>query len=179
MAAFNDSKGREWSVEITIGTTMRLKSDGVQFHELAENKCEKYLALEHDDESLIMLLWGIVKPQADAKDITKDDFVNSVYGESLQAAWEVFKAAYINFTRNPAIRSFLVQTNERSKKLQALAAKTMTEKMESMERIGQAMIAERAQAMDEAKMRGIIDEQIAKTSTPPSPSDSSSALPVS
>ena len=156
MPKFTDSKGNAWDIEINIGTTMRLKADGVQFHELAENKYGKFLAMEQDDQALAEIVWALIKPQAEGK-VSRKEFDNALDGPALQGAWEAFSTAFINFTRSPEIRSSLNKVFERTRRLQEMAAQTIEEKFSRMEKIGQEKIAVLSAEMTDEKMAAMLE----------------------
>lgn len=134
MPLFKDNLGREWNVEINVGTTVRLKNAGINFYELSEKNFAKLIELHGDDIGFCTMLYAIVKPDADKLNVSDEAFYAGLGGDSLDAAWEAFKAAYINFIRRPEMRSGLVSLlNQMDRINEFTAAKTV----EASKRVGE------------------------------------------
>jgi hypothetical protein len=105
MGKFTDTKGRQWPIVITIGTTMRLEKAGIDFYSLAANRCEQLLELHHNHTKFARFLWPVVEPDAKREGITEEEFYEAIFGDPLAEAWEAFKEAYIGFFPSPENRS--------------------------------------------------------------------------
>ncbi len=189
---FKDGKGRDWDFRITVGTAIRLDEEGQNFHKLAEHNCAGYFNLQSDDRAFATLIWAIVRPQADKTVplVDKFEFLDAITdGEAFFRAWEVFAAAYTNFTRDPQMRSVLKEAMVRQSQLRGRAAETLKKKAEEFSKVQEQFIKDQAANMTPEVMRSILDRQVKKvqmeagldleahqspsTNTPPSlPSDS-------
>lgn len=145
MPLFKDNLGREWNVEINVGTTVRLKNAGINFYELSEKNFAKLIELHGDDIGFCTMLYVIVKPDADKLNVSDDAFYAGLGGDSLDAAWEAFKVAYINFIRRPEIRSGLKTVMEHVEKMEKFAAAKMAEASKRLEEIGMRKAKEMAE----------------------------------
>lgn len=167
MGKFKDTKDREWEVDITIGTTIRLKSEGADFHSLVENRCAKFLALAEDDIGLAGWLWAIVKPQATASGVSEEDFYEALSGETLHAAWEVFASATADFIRNPEIRCGLKEALAKSKKIGAKAADAIRERFNRLEELANKRLAAKTAEMSDERLTKMLDEGMASAQQKP------------
>lgn len=132
VAKFTDSRGKEWQLAITVNTAKRLKTDGFNFHELAENRFAKYIAILQDPVEFTHLLWLLCKPDAEKAGLTEDYF-GDFNGDELAAAQEAFASAYAAFFPNPQTRSALNLIRERMAKMDETAVQVMNDNADRVE----------------------------------------------
>jgi len=128
MSKFKDNAGRDWDVNITVGTVKRVKADTsydlitVIGGEVAIQR------LSTDPLLLAEVLFSIIRPQAEAKGITLEQFLESLGGESIEKATDAFMEALANFSP-PQRRDLLLKAvgklKEAEKVILAEANKTM------------------------------------------------------
>lgn len=163
MPSFKDNMGREWNVDINVGTTVRLKNAGVNFYELAEKNFAKLIELHGDDIAFCSMLYAIVKPDAEKINVNEESFYAGLGGKSLDDAWDAFKDAYINFTRRPEIRSGLTKVLESFARMQKFAAEKMAEASKKMEDIGMRKAKEMSEArLSDQALEQAIDQAMAQ-----------------
>lgn len=107
MRSFIDLVGRTWELNVTVGSARRVKdmvagadllalADGCQFGRFAT-----------DPEFLADVLYALLKPQADARQVSAADFGDALAGESLGAASTALMRAIADFFSAQAIRDGL------------------------------------------------------------------------
>lgn len=152
---FVDRKGTEWDADINVGVVRRLKSEGVNFYALEENKAEGLRELFADDLAIVGYLWKILKPQADALGVSEEEFESRLGGVSLADAVRAFKEGYANFTRSPAIHSMISETLELERRAERATAKA-TAKVVELARVN--FNTHESQISDEAISKLFADE---------------------
>jgi hypothetical protein len=162
---FKDSEGREWDVGLPWDVVRRLKDkEGINLLEFAEDKFAKFREVMSDPLAMLDLLWAIVKPQAEAKQMTRDQFEKAMGGDALYEAQLSFEGAYLFFTHNPKTRSALKRLLEKQKAMQEVT-------MERLVKVGEEMMQKHA---DLATAK-IMDDLITALSKQSAPSGASQA----
>ena len=111
MKQFNDNKGRAWSVEFTVSAVKRIRGlcdfdplDGEALQSLAANPV-----------LLVDVLFATIQPQAQAQDVSDEDFGGSMGGEAIATASEALVSEIVNFIQqtDPAKGKFIVRSMEK------------------------------------------------------------------
>lgn len=103
MTTFADTKGRTWSVEITIDTVRRLRKRlGLDL--LGERLTELLQRVLGDPCELCDVLFVVVEPEAQQQGITDEEFGRSMAGDALDAGARAFLDELVRFTPNPRDR---------------------------------------------------------------------------
>jgi len=117
MSQFQDSHGEQWPIRITIGTAIRVKNllgiDLLQPLEAPPKKGEELAegaSALADDEQLPLLtrihldpillcnlLYVVVKPDAEQRQISDEAFAERLSGEALHAAYEALMESWSDF----------------------------------------------------------------------------------
>lgn len=109
MAQFTDTLGRQWNVDLTIGTARRLKAAGVV--DLLSDESGKLIeSLIGDVGKLLDVIWTCVHDQAATLGVDQDAFWDAIDGDVIDQATEALLEALVNFTRpsrRPALRAVL------------------------------------------------------------------------
>lgn len=150
MARFTDRAGREWNVDINIGSVMRMKKEGVNLLELEENKGKLLTELYTDDILLVQWVWKVIQFDARKLGVSEEDFYAALGGLSLAEARRAFFEEYANFSRSPGTRSSLQKWLLMEKRAQ-----------EEMDRV-MATVMKRANEEVEHLVSTISDENILK-----------------
>ena len=130
MRTFKDRTGREWTVDLNITAVKRAKAlIGVDILDLMdETKGTDLLTRIQGNEVLMVdLVYVLIKPEADAKGITDEDFGGSMAGEAIDAAYMVLLAEICDFFRNPARRAVLRTALQKLSDLEGRAIKRAEE----------------------------------------------------
>jgi hypothetical protein len=106
MQIFRDNTGQEWSVEVTVATARRLRARGVDVFKVIEAD-GIFAKLSADPAEACLVLFEVVRPQAESLKVSEEDFLNRIGGESLHAATLALIGAIVDFFPNPAVRGAL------------------------------------------------------------------------
>ena len=135
MRKFRDRNGREWSIDLTIGTVARVrKESGKRFDLLNPSSVvdgEKLsTVLDEDLATVYEVLWHIVEPQAVAAGITAEQFGEAMAADCIIAAQAALFAEWLDFFRDvqrPDLATALdMLTTARARLAKAVAAKMAT-----------------------------------------------------
>jgi hypothetical protein len=85
MRTFRDSEGREWSVAVNIAAVRRVR-DLAQLDLLATADGRLLHELAVDPMKLADVLWAIVQPQAQQRDVSPEQFGQALAGETIDRA---------------------------------------------------------------------------------------------
>lgn len=106
MHTFKDTGGREWTVELTIGSARRVKSlagvDLLNPHVPAERKGASpkvagVVTLMSDLETLGDVLFAICKPQAEERDVSDEQFADLFNADTVEEATEALRSEMLSF----------------------------------------------------------------------------------
>lgn len=125
MGNFSDTKGRQWPIEINVGTVARLRSAGIEFYDLAKDKGAKLFELERDDVALARLLYVLC--QVEKAGVSEEDFFCALEGEQLEHAFELFLSSYANFSRDKATRYAIRMFQDKRAKLKEIGMRKAKE----------------------------------------------------
>ena len=106
MKTFQDNAGRQWTVTINVDAIRRVRSlIGVNLPDVLDDGC-KLLAQLHDDPVLLVdVLYCVCKPEADAKEITDEDFGRAMAGDAIGHATAALLAELSDFFPNARQRA--------------------------------------------------------------------------
>jgi hypothetical protein len=103
MRTFTDALGRSWSLEITVATLKRVRAvAGVDLIEAAGGTLLDRLVA--DPVLLGDVLYACVKPQADERKITDEDFGRSLAGDAIDHATTALLEEFVAFFPSPRRR---------------------------------------------------------------------------
>jgi len=170
---FKDTGGNRWPIELPIGTVLRVKAESDGRLNLLdpqhENLADRIAA--NDWETLYEVLWLIVRPQAEAKEITAEKFGEQIAAdcitEARQVLWRVWKDFFQKLQR-PDLATVL----EKLEKYNAKALELVKEKIAGAK-------LDQIDARVEAKMRSSLNNAFGNLEASlepilgPSPSDKS------
>lgn len=118
MKTFTDCMGRTWTVTINVGTIKRVKTMlGINLLEaITDDLAEK---LKNDVCMLVDVLYVICKNEADAKNITDENFGEAMAGDALENATNAFLDELIDFfpaEKKMILRKAINKVNQAEKK---------------------------------------------------------------
>ena len=118
MKTFTDCVGRTWTVTINVGTIKRVKTMlGINLLEaITDDLAEK---LKNDVCLLVDVLYVICKNEADAKNITDENFGEAMAGDALENATNAFLDELIDFfpaEKKMILRKAINKVNQAEKK---------------------------------------------------------------
>lgn len=98
MSSFKDGLGRDWTVSITLGTVKRVRdATGHNLALVLDDKMAGIATLTSDLMEFVNVLWHIVEPQAVAKGVTQEQFLEGILGDSIDAALNAFVDSLADF----------------------------------------------------------------------------------
>jgi hypothetical protein len=138
MRSFTDTKGREWSVDITVAAVRRVRdATSILLTSMYENRCSLMEKLASDVVLLVDVLWATCKPQAAEAGITAEQFAEAMGGNSLASATEALVRATADFFSSQEQRDAFQGINnailDTSKATMQQASKIVTEAMEQVD----------------------------------------------
>jgi hypothetical protein len=116
MKQFTDNSGRTWTVPVNVDGIKRVRSLlGVNLLDVLDDGC-KLLADLHDDPVLLVdVLYCLCKPEAEAKQVTDEEFGRAMSGDALLHASKALLEGLSDFfpnARQRAAMKRLLQTTE-------------------------------------------------------------------
>lgn len=152
---FKDGKAREWNVTIDVDTAECIAT-GTDLDFLGDLKARKhaYERIMGDVRILLNVVWHIIKPTADEKKVTIDDWRKSINGDTIEAMTEALTRSIADFSP-PHLRKMILAGWEKGKKTEDAAAQGATEAMDDadLEKVKTAAKNKVMQAFDEATQR--------------------------
>lgn len=96
MKVFKDSEGRDWTIAINVAAVNRVRDlTQVNLYDIGSDQLADSLA--NDLEKVVNVIYAIVKPDADKKQITDEQFGAALGGDALDAAISAFTEELIDF----------------------------------------------------------------------------------
>jgi len=159
MKTFVDTAGRSWSIQLTIDSVKRVRGLlGVNLLDLVSGEPPLLTRFGTDIVLLCDVIFVLVKPQADAAEITDEQFGIALGGEAILGAQSAFYDELISFFqglgRKDVIRAIAAQRNLIDKAVTRIALQ-----------------------LDQLDLDQMLEETIGKMSTNlPGPAESTPAL---
>jgi hypothetical protein len=118
MHTFRDTAGRTWTVAINVTAIARVRGTlGIDLNNLLFENFEKFIALFRDPVQLADMLYCLCKDEAEARNITKEEFGAALSGDALADAKNAFANEYIAFFDDPQFRNIVRKVVEAYKAL--------------------------------------------------------------
>jgi len=131
MRTFNDNTGRTWTVNVNIDAIKRVKSL-LEVDLLAAVDGKLLERLVSDPVLLCDIIYCICKPEADAKEISDEDFGRSMAGDAIDAATTALLEELVDFFPSSR-RAVLAKALAKLRKLEAMALEVAEQKLDSPE----------------------------------------------
>lgn len=139
MAKFTDRHGREWMVDVTVGTVMRLRQDlDLDIVDLLGGKTTIWDLLA-DPVTLVRIIYVTCRDQLEPAKVSVEEFAGGLAGPSLRAAAEAFKDSYANFIDDPEKAALF---RDAMNKAQAAISAVTTKAARKMKEISVEALAE-------------------------------------
>ncbi len=133
MKTFTDTSGREWSLAITIDAVKRIRDLlKVDLLDLFGGEPPLLTRLDTDVVLLCDTIFVALKPQADAAEITSEQFGASLGGDAIIAARDAFMEALADFFQSLR-RPEVVKAISKQTELVTAAVKLAGERIESLD----------------------------------------------
>lgn len=113
MHKFKDTAGREWTVEINVSAVKRVRKlldvDLLKVLDKEPDGGTLLGRLGSDLALLVDVLFVLVKPDADERNVTDDDFGRAFSGDVIMDARTAFLGALTDFFPDPRARTLLAE----------------------------------------------------------------------
>ena len=106
MKAFKDNEGRSWSVEVNVSALKRAKGlAGVDLMGVLDGDLiERFI---RDPVLLCDAIYAVCKPEADARNVSDEDFGRAMAGDAIENATAALLDEIVSFCPSPRDRSAL------------------------------------------------------------------------
>jgi hypothetical protein len=175
MRTFQDAAGQTWDLEANIATARRIR-DLADFDLLSPEIDQTIAQIAADPILLVDVLWAWVKPQADGRNITDEQFGQAFTGEILDQAAEALLEELPDFFPSPGLRKNLRRVVAKNKQV-ATAAAERSDAILTDERLDQ-LIAQKITEAEE-KLTTELERELGPLPTPGEPSTNSPESSVS
>jgi hypothetical protein len=131
MKSFHDTQGRTWTVTINVDAIRRVRSLlNIDLLDAIEGKLLERLVT--DPVLLCDILFALVKPEAEAKNVSDEDFGRALGGDVLDHATTALLEELVDFFPSGK-RTVFRKALEKLRKLEGIALETATRRLESTE----------------------------------------------
>ena len=129
MKTFKDNKGRSWELDLNVYAIKRVKDLlKVDLLDLEDGRIFKLLLSE--PITLCDTVYVLIKPEADEKGISDDDFGISMAGDAIEHATTALLEELTDFFPNPARRAVMRKTLKKMKGLEGLVVEIVEKMMD-------------------------------------------------
>lgn len=118
MRTFTDNAGRTWTVQVNVAAIKRVRGLlGVDLYRLVDDGFQALAKLVSDPVQLADVLYCLVKDEADAKQITDEEFGRGLAGDVITLAADSFVEELIDFFPDARARAGLRKVIDAGKKV--------------------------------------------------------------
>jgi hypothetical protein len=118
MHTFVDNAGRTWTVAINATVIKRIKGLlGINIYKLLEDSAKPLAELVSDPIQLCDVLYVICKDEAEAQNVSDENFGRGLGGDSLALAADAFVEELIDFFPYARVRTTLRKVTDAGKKI--------------------------------------------------------------
>jgi len=129
MHTFTDNAGRTWTVAINVAAVKRVRGlVNIDLYKLVDDGFKPLGELVADPVQLADVLYCLCKDEADARNVSDEDFGRALYGDAITLAAEAFVEELIDFFPDARAR-------EGMRKLSAAGKKVKTRLLDYAEKI--------------------------------------------
>lgn len=98
MKTFTDNAGRTWTVQVNVAAIKRVRGLlGIDIYKLVDDGFQALAKLVSDPVQLADVLYCLLKDEADAKQITDEEFGRGLAGDAITLAADAFVEELIDF----------------------------------------------------------------------------------
>lgn len=107
---YTDLNGHEWHIRITVADLERVKAecDGIDLLDLVDPESEATARLANV-YNLAAVLWTLLRPEAERRGISPEEYASGLAGDALNAAKDAMLEALAGFFPDPQRRRMLRQ----------------------------------------------------------------------
>lgn len=169
MHTFTDAAGRVWTITIHVAAIKRVHARlGLNLYQLLDDRFQALGALLGDPLRLVDVLYVLCQDEAQARNISDEDFGRAMFGDAIHHAAEAFLEELIDFFPDPRGRQ----------SLQTILAEARKVRDRMLDRAERVLASFNADHEANKLMNSFGIAPACSASTPdPSPSPNSSAWP--
>jgi len=140
MKTFQDNAGRQWTVTINVDAIRRVRSlVEVNLLDVLDDGC-RLLAQLHDDPVLLVdVIYCVCKLEADAKDVSDEDFGRAMAGDAIGNATAALLAELSDFFPNARQRAAM---QELLRKTNTVADRLLEKAVSAIQQLDPACVVE-------------------------------------
>ena len=118
MRTFTDNAGRTWTVQVNVAAIKRVRGLlGVDLYKLVDDGFQALAKLVSDPVQLADVIYCLVKDEADAKQVTDEEFGRALAGDAITLAADSFVEELIDFFPDARARAGLRKVIDAGKKV--------------------------------------------------------------
>jgi hypothetical protein len=143
MQSFKDNQGRQWSVEINVTAIKRVRGlTGEDLMQVIEGTLIEKLI--RDPVLLCDVVYAICKPEADARNVSDEEFGKAMAGDAIEAATTAVLEELVGFCPSPRDRANLGRVLQATRKVMDRARDLVEKKLDSgeLDRLADRLLAE-------------------------------------
>jgi hypothetical protein len=144
MHSFRDNAGRTWTVVINVAVVKRVRGlVNIDLYKLIDDGFKPLAALVADPVQLADVLYCLCKDEADAKQISDEDFGRALAGDAITLAADAFVEELIDFFPDARTRASLTKVLAAGRKVRDRLLKHAETVIETLdpEKAASALIA--------------------------------------
>jgi hypothetical protein len=131
MKTFTDNAGRTWTIAINVDAIKRVRGLlNVDLLEVVEGKLIERLI--RDPVLLCDIVFVVCKPEADAKNVSDDDFGRAMAGDAIEMATKALLEELVGFFPSPRDRANLNRVLEKTWRVMDKARDVIEARLESV-----------------------------------------------
>ena len=118
MKTFTDNAGRTWTVQVNVAAIKRVRGlVGIDLYKLVDDGFQALAKLVSDPVQLADVLYCLLKDEADAKQVTDEEFGRGLAGDAIMLAADAFVEELIDFFPDARARAGLRKVIEAGRKV--------------------------------------------------------------
>lgn len=118
MKSFTDNLGRSWTVSINVTAIKRVRGIlGIDLYQLVDEGLKALGRLVADPVQLADVLFVLCKDEAEAQQVSDEDFGRALYGDAITLAAEAFVEELVDFFPDARSRAGLRKVIEAGKQV--------------------------------------------------------------
>jgi hypothetical protein len=134
---FNDANGREWEVNVNAASARRAREiAGIDLFKIAEDRFALMARLSEDLILLADTLYAVCKTQADALEITDEQFGEAMIGDAIEAGFDALMEGICDLLpgndRREAMRKVYHAASQASQEIRQQGSAAITQALQSL-----------------------------------------------
>lgn len=136
MKTFRTTDGAEWSVVVNVLTIKRvMEATGLKLTDLFSTT-EKVRQFFADEVRICEVLFATIKPQADERRKSLEDFLSVIDGTAIESAMEALLAEVVDFFQEPQkglLKQVLAKYMEATDRMQTEGVRVVERKLQTLD----------------------------------------------